>query len=243
MDFKPNTFGTLNADDYDALHDPGTTDQAVALISEIAGSGRILELAIGTGRVALPLAAKGHEIMGIDGSPEMVAKMREKPGGPDIPVVIGDMADVGVDGPFDHIFLIFNTLFNLPDQDTQIRCFRNVSERLAPGGTFLIEAFVPDFSEYVHDQRVRTMLLDMDTVWIEAATHDREKQKIEAQRLRFTRDGTVMIPLPLRYAYPPELDLMARLAGLKLENRWADWKKGLFNKDSQMHVSVYRKPG
>ncbi len=241
MDFKPDTFGKLNADDYDALHDPGTTDQAVDLISDIAGSGRILELAIGTGRVALPLAAKGHRIEGIDGSPEMVAKLREKPGGADIPVVIGDMADVETEGPFDHVFLIFNTLFNLPDQQSQIRCFRNVARVLAPGGSFLAEAFVPDFSEYVHDQRVRTMRLTEDTVWIEAAVHNKVKQKIEAQRLRITADGMKMVPLPLRYAYPPELDLMARLAGLELESRWGNWREGAFTSSSTMHVSLYRK--
>lgn len=242
MEFKPDTFGSLNAEDYDALHDPGTTDEAVALISELAGDGRILELAIGTGRVALPLAAMGHRIEGIEGSPEMVAKLRAKQGGADIPVVIGDMADVGIDGPFDHVFLIYNTLFNLPDQEAQIRCFRNVADRLAPGGTFLIEAFVPDFSDFDQHQRVRTMRLDASSVWIEAIKHDRVNQKTEAQRLRFTEAGLQMVPLPMRYAYPPELDLMARLAGLTLENRWGDWRKGDFTRHSTMHVSVYRKP-
>ncbi len=242
MDFKPDTFGDLNAEDYDALHDPGTTGLAVELISEIAGDGRILELAIGTGRVALPLAAKGHRIEGIEGSPDMVAKLREKPGGSGIPVAIGDMADVDVEGPFDHVFLIYNTLFNLPDQDAQIRCFQNVSDRLTPGGSFLVEAFVPDFSGFESDQRVRTMRLDMDSVWIEAITHDRVTQRTEAQRLRITEGGMKMVPLPMRYAYPPELDLMARLAGLSPENRWGDWSKGAFTKDSGMHVSLYRKP-
>jgi SAM-dependent methyltransferase len=243
MDFKPDTFGTLNAEDYDAAHDPGTTDQTVALISEIAGSGRILELAIGTGRVALPLARKGHDIKGIEGSPEMVAKLREKTGGADIPVTIGDMADVYIEGPFDHIFLVFNTLFNLPDQAAQIRCFRNAADRLAPGGSFLIEAFVPDFSDYTAHQRVSTKRLDMTSLWIEAITHDRVTQRTEAQRVRITSEGMKLVPLPMRYAYPPELDLMARLAGLELENRWGDWQKGVFTKDSTMHVSVYRKPG
>lgn len=242
MDFKPDTFGELNAEDYDALHDPGTTESAVVLISELAGEGRILELAIGTGRVALPLAAKGHRIEGIEGSSEMVAKLQEKPGGTNIPVAIGDMADVDVEGPFDHIFLIYNTLFNLPDQDAQVRCFENVGKRLKPGGSFLIEAFVPDFSSFQDDQRVRTMRLDMNSVWIEAIAHDRVNQKTEAQRLRITQDGMKLVPLPMRYAYPPELDLMARLAGLTLENRWGDWQKGEFTKESKMHVSVYRKP-
>ena len=242
MDFKPDTFGVLNADDYDELHDPGTTQLAVELVSSVAGNGRILELAIGTGRIALPLSAKGHRIEGIEGSPDMIAKLRNKPGGADIPVTIGDMADVGVDGPFDHVFLIYNTLFNLPDQEAQVRCFRNVAERLAPGGSFLIEAFVPDFSDFHHDQKVQTKRLDMHSVWIEAITHDRIAQKTEAQRIRITENGMKLVPLPMRYAYPPELDLMARLAGLSLENRWGDWMKGEFTKESTMHISVYRKP-
>ncbi len=243
MDFKPDTFGILNVEDYDETQDPGTTEEAVALISEIAGEGRILELAIGTGRVALPLAAKGHRVEGIEGSPEMVDKMREKPGGADIPVVIGDMADVAVEGVFDHVFLIFNTLFNLPDQEAQIRCFRNVADRLAPGGSFLIEAYVPDLSGFHDNQRVGVRKLDMENVWLEAVKHDPVQQRFEFQRVRITADGMKLVPFPSRYAYPPELDLMARLAGLTLDNRWGGWKKEAFTCTSAMHVSVYRKPG
>ncbi len=243
LTFDPTTFGTLNADDYDAAHDPGTTDAAVALIAEIAGGGRILELAIGTGRIALPLAAKGLDVSGIEGSPDMVAKLREKPGGAAIPVVIGDMADVGIDGPFDHICLVFNTLFNLTSQAAQVRCFANVAARLAPGGSFLIECFVPDLRPFDNHQRVSTRKLDMTNVWIEAVQHDPVGQRLDYQRIRISAEGMRLVPLALRYAYPPELDLMAALAGLRLEQRWGGYDRSAFTGDSRMHVSVYRKPG
>ena len=243
IEFNPETFGELNAEDYDALHDPGTTAESVALISELARQGKILELAIGTGRMALPLLARGHDVSGIEASPAMVEKLREKPGGADIPVVIGDMADVEIDGPFDFAFLVFNTLFNLTSQDAQVRCFQNVAERLAPGGAFLIETFVPDFSAYTGNQNVRTMQLGFQSLWLEAAKHDPTRQLVEFQRVRITNEGMKLVPLVMRYAWPQEVDLMARLAGLTLEHRWGGWEREPFTPDSKMHVSLYRKPG
>ncbi len=239
--FDETTFGTLNADDYDALHDPGTTAESVALISELAGQGRILELAIGTGRMALPLVALGHDVSGIEGSPLMVEKLRTKPGGEAIEVVIGDFADVAIDGPFDHVFLVFNTFFNLLSQEAQVRCFANVAQRLTEGGTFLVETFVPDQSGFADGQRVQTKRLDMTTVWLEAALHDPVRQLLEFQRIRITQDGVRMVPLPMRYAWPSEIDLMARLAGLSLRDRWGGWDRRPFDASSKMHVSVYQK--
>ena len=239
--FDETTFGTLNADDYDALHDPGTTAESVALISELAGQGRILELAIGTGRMALPLVALGHDVSGIEGSPLMVEKLRAKPGGEAIEVVIGDFADVAIDGPFDHVFLVFNTFFNLLSQEAQVRCFANVAQRLTEGGTFLVETFVPDQSGFADGQRVQTKRLDMTTVWLEAALHDPVRQLLEFQRIRITQDGVRMVPLPMRYAWPGEIDLMARLAGLSLRDRWGGWDRRPFDASSKMHVSVYQK--
>ena len=241
--FQPDTFGRLNADDYDALHDPGTTDATVALIADLAPKGgNLLELAIGTGRVALPLAQRGFDVTGIEGSPEMVAKLREKPGADAITTHIGDMADVAVSGTFDHAFLVFNTLFNLPSQEAQIRCFDNTAKRLAPGGTFLIETFVPNFTGFTENQRVKTKRLDMESVWIEAATHDPVEQVFAFQRIRITQNGMTLVPLPMRYAYPPEIDLMARLAGLRLKHRWGGWDKSAFTANSTFHISVYEKP-
>lgn len=241
LDFSPETFGLLNAEDYDTHHDPGTTEAAVALISDLAGQGRILELAIGTGRIALPLAAAGHDVSGIEASPEMVGRLREKPGGDAIPVTIGDMADVAVKGPFDHVFLVYNTLFNLTSQDAQVRCFRNVAKVLSPGGTFLIEAFVPDFSRFRDNQSVGINRIGMDHVWLDAIQHDPVAQQLAFQRVRITADGTQLVPLQLRYAYPAELDLMARLAGLVLDARWGGYDRQPFAAHSTMHVSLYRK--
>ncbi len=184
--FGPATFGELNADDYDELHDPGTTGETVALISSIVGTGRVLELAIGTGRVALPLANRGCDISGIEGSPDMVAKLRAKPGGDKIPVKIGDFADVDISGTFDHVFLVFNTLFNLQTQDDQVRCFANTAKRLNPGGTFLIEAFVPDFTGFTENQRVKTKRVDAQSVWLEAVQHDLINQIFDFQRIQIT---------------------------------------------------------
>lgn len=243
MDFDPGTFGRLYADDYDAGHDPGTTAESVALISELAGAeARMLELAIGTGRMALPLAARGHRIEGIEGAPEMVAGLRAKPGGAEIPVTIGDMADVGREGPFDFVLLVFNTLFNLTTQEAQVRLFENTARRLAPGGRFLVETFVPDFTGFTQNQRMKVRGLDMETLDYEAVLHDPVSQVLRMQRVRMTPAGATLSPLVMRYAYPPELDLMARCAGLHLAQRWGDWHRGAFSPDSKMHVSVYEKP-
>ncbi len=237
--YGPATFGELNADDYDELHDPGTTDEAVALLADLAKGGSVLELAIGTGRVALPLAQKGLSVQGIDASPDMVAKLREKPGGADIPVIIGDMADVNVDGKFDLIFLIFNTLFNLTSQEDQVRCFKNAAAHLNEGGVFALEMFVPDVSQFHRHQNVRTARLSEKGVTLEASIHDPVTQRVDYQYIRMTEAGTKIVPLPMRYAWPQELDLMAQLAGLELKDRWGGWHREPFTPDSKMHVSVY----
>ena len=240
-DYGPETFGKLNAEDYDELHDPGTTAETVDLIAELAGDARVLELAIGTGRVALPLAKRGVRIEGIDASEEMVAKLRAKPGGDAIPVTIGDMADARVEGPFDFAFLIFNTLFNLTSQEAQVRCFQNTAARLTEGGGFLVEAFVPDLTRFKDGQLVRTRHVSKNAVTIETAVHDPVSQVINHQYIR-VKDGAVkLVPLPMRYAFPAEIDLMAKLAGLTLDQRWGGWHREPFTAGSKMHVSLYRK--
>jgi SAM-dependent methyltransferase len=240
--YGPETFGELNADEYDLLHNPGTTEAAIELLSEFALPGRTLELAIGTGRVALPLAERGCRIEGIEASPLMVEKLRQKPGGHGIPVTIGDMSEVKADGMFDFVFLIFNTLYNLTSQAAQVNCFRNAASMLAPGGAFLIEAFVPDLSQF-HDHRsVKPRHVGFSSLALEAAVHDPTTQRIDYQVLRVTSEGTKLTPLPMRYAWPQETDLMAQLAGMDLETRWGGWDKSDFTANSQMHISVYRKP-
>lgn len=240
--FGPATFGALNASDYDATQDPGTTDLTVEFLYDLmGGAGHALELAIGTGRIALPLSARGICVSGIEGSPEMLEIMRAKPGADAITAVVGDMADVAIDGRFDHAFLVFNTLFNLQTQADQVRCFRNVAAKLPVGGTFLIEAFVPRMDDFTNHQRVSTKNVTRDMVRLEALMHDPVRQVFDMQRIFITEDGLRMVPLPMRYAYPPEIDLMAQLAGMRLRDRFGGWLKEPFTKDSGMHVSVYEK--
>lgn len=239
--YGPETFGELNAADYDALHDPGTTAQAVEVLEDLAGGGRVLELAIGTGRVALPLAERGLAVEGIEASSNMVAQLRRKTGGDAIPVTIGDIADVPVSGTYDLIFLIFNTLFNLTSQSQQVRCFMNASRRLNDGGAFLVEAFVPDVTQFRKGRALQPTHIDFDSVTLEAAMHDPVSQVIEYQYIRMTKGGMRLTPLPMRYAWPSEIDLMANLAGLELEHRWGGWDRSPFTAKSDMHVSVFRK--
>lgn len=244
----PEAFGERMAEAYDDWYGTrladATTPQTVETLAGLAGrGGRVLELAIGTGRVALPLAARGLEVHGIEGSPAMVAKLREKPGGSDIPVTVGDLADVGVEGRFDLIFLVFNTLFNLTRQEAQVRCFRNVARHLNAGGKFVLEAFVPDPSRFAGGQSVRTVHTAPGGVVLEAALHDPVTQCVQYHYVAFGPDGPQLYSVPMRYAWPAELDLMARLAGLELRERWADWDRAPFTASSASHVSVYGRSG
>jgi SAM-dependent methyltransferase len=242
--FEPESFGRLYADEYDEELHPAMeqeTQASVEVLAELANNGKVLELAIGTGRVALPLAARGLEVHGIEASKEMVAKMREKPGGDAIPVTIGDMADVGVDGEFDLTFLVFNTIFNLTSQEAQVRLFDNVAKHLKPGGVFVVETFVPawELSGFIKHKAVRGKGATNDMAGFEVVQHDPVAQTLDYQRISITETGTHLSPLAMRYAYPAELDLMARLAGLTLRDRWQDWDRSAFTADSMSHVSVY----
>jgi SAM-dependent methyltransferase len=240
--YGPETFGKLNAEFYDASYGnppEAATLEAVEVLAELAGGGRVLELAVGTGRVALPLAARGLSVHGIDASPEMIAKLRQKPGGEAIMVSIGDFADVAIEGAFDLVFLVFNTLFNLTSQSEQVRCFQNVARRLTPRGVFVIEAFVPDIASFIDGQRLRTVHISIDTVVLEASMHDPVTQTVRYQYITTTRNGVRLLPLPMRYAWPNEIDLMARLAGLELRERWGGWDRSRFTASSPKHVSVY----
>jgi SAM-dependent methyltransferase len=240
-EYGPSTYGDKIADVYDEqVAELGLdTEGAVETLAGLAGGGPVLELAIGTGRLALPLAERGLEVHGIDASEAMVAKLREKPGGDAIAVTIGDFADVAVEGRYPLIFVGFNTFFALLSQDDQLRCFANVAEHLTDDGVFALEAFFPDLARYDRDQRVSAMRLDSGGVWLEASKHDPVAQRIHASHVALTEEGTKIYPVNLRYAFPSELDLMARLAGLELKERWAGWRKDEFGPRSQRHVSVY----
>jgi len=242
MDYDRTTYGERIADVYDEWYGEAEvldTNAAVEALAELAGDGPVLELAIGTGRVALPLAVRGLEVHGIDASEAMVAKLLEKPGGDAIPVTMGDFADACVEGTFSLVYVVFNTLFALESQEEQVRCFQNVAGRLADGGVFVVECFVPEPERF--DGSLRTNKIGGDSVLIDAALVDRKEQRSESQHIVLTPQGATFYPVRIRWAYPPELDLMARLAGLRLRDRWSGWDKGPFTKTSRQHVSVYER--
>jgi len=240
--YGPTTFGERYADEYDALHNPGTTAACVDLIEELAGSGDILELAIGTGRIALPLAARGLNISGFDASPEMLKILHDKLGGADIQTWVADMATFEFDTRFDFALLVFNTLYNLTTQADQVQCFQRVATHLKPGGQFLVEAFMPNRETFENNQAVRTKHVSFDSVWLEAVQHDPTQQTLNYQRIRINADGTTLNPLPMRYVWPSELDLMAQMAGLQSVHRWGGWQKQPLASTSDMYVIVYEKP-
>jgi SAM-dependent methyltransferase len=199
----------------------------------------VLELAIGTGRVALPLLERGFEVQGIDVSEAMVAKLRVKPGGQDVPITFGDFKDVGVDGSFSLIYLTFNTIYALTTQEDQVTCFRNVAEHLTENGLFVLDAFFPDTSRFDRNQRTQVNEIEVDRVFIDVSLHDPVAQTISSQHLIVTNGGIEMYPVHLRYIWPSEFDLMARLAGLELKERYAGYGEQPFTSGSGSHVSVY----
>ncbi len=245
-EYGTKTFGELNAGLYDAMYEQmmaTETRDSVATLAELAGGGKVLELAIGTGRVALPLAARGLTVHGIEASAAMVAKLREKPGGRAIPVEIGDMVEVRVNDTFDLIYLVFNTIFNLTTQEAQVRCFHNAARHLNAGGVFVVETVVPDLSGFVDGQRMKGSWARMDSARFEIAIHDPVAQTVAFQRIEISEGGTQMTPHFMRYAWPPELDLMAQLAGLERRERWAWWDRSPFTAGSKSHVTVYAHAG
>jgi len=231
------------ADDYDQLHaDAFAEAEATAdALAALAGDGPVLELGVGTGRLALPLAARGLEVHGIDASPAMVERLRQKPGGNDIRVVIGDFTEVGsvMDGVYTLAFVAYNTLFNLTTQHAQKRCLAGVAARLAPGGVFVVEAFVPDVT--VLEQSVSALRVDTDSVVIQVTRHDPGSQRVELRDLTLRPSGVSAHGFPVRYATVAEIDVMAELAGLRLRERWGGWRREPFTGASRLHVSVYEK--
>jgi SAM-dependent methyltransferase len=238
--FGPGTYGERVADVYDDWYKPVDSADEVALLGELAAGGPALELGVGTGRVAIPLAAAGVDVSGIDASPAMVERMRAKPGGDAVRVTIGDMADVEIDGEFALVFVVFNTFFQLYSRDAQQRCLRNVAARLRTGGRFLLHAFVPDLSLIEKGDHVSVREAGLERVRLDATTYDRIEQRLDTTQVRITEQGIRLVHAKLRYAFPPELDLMAELAGLTLEARWGGFDRRPFTDASAFHVSVYR---
>jgi SAM-dependent methyltransferase len=238
--YGPATYGDRIADVYDAFYEEILdTDRAVETLADLAAGGPVLELAIGTGRLALPLAERGLEVHGVDASNKMVEKLRAKPGGDAIPVTIGDFADVPVDGTYRLIFIAFNTLFALLTQEDQLSCFANAAAHLTDDGVFVIEVFFPDLARFDRDQRTQVTWVDTGRVMLDASRHSPVEQRVDSQHVVITEEGTKLYPVFIRYAFPSELDLMARLAGLELRQRWGSWRRDPFTAASGRHVSVY----
>src|SRR3954451_6636799 len=239
-EYTESTYGDRIAEAYDERFvrrlDTMAAVEAIADLATASGATRVLELAIGTGRIALPLKERGFDVRGVDVSEAMVAKLREKPNGDEIPVTIGNFADVPVDGTFKLIYLVFNTLFALLTQAEQIECMENVATHLEPSGIFVIECFVPDLSRYQRGQSVTATEVGVDAVELDLARHTATEQRVDASHV-VIRDGDVRVyPVKIRYAFPTELDLMARLAGLKLRARWGGGEREPFTDESGSHV-------
>lgn len=234
-----DSFDGAAADIYDA-EPRGDELSTVALLGELARGGPALELAVGTGRIALPLAAQGIRVDGVDLSPEMVAKLRAKPGGEHLSITMGDFADVPVEGTYRLIFIVFNTLFNLLTQEDQVRCFANVANHLTEDGLFVVEAFVPTYLARLRDdQYVDAEQVRVDKVVFDVGRHDPVTQLLDESHVVISPEGVRLFPIVTRYAWPSELDLMARIAGLRLRHRWGGWQKEPFTSTSRNHVSVY----
>jgi hypothetical protein len=222
------------------MFDPGVVEPAVDVLSALAGGGRALEFAIGTGRIALPLAARGVDVCGIDLAPAMVERLREKPGGRDLSATIGDFASARVEGTFRLVYLVFNTIGNLITQDDQVACFSNAAIHLESGGCFVIEVGVPEVRRLPPGERHVVFHADGESWGIDE--YDAASQALVSHHFRREGGGLRHRAIPFRYVWPGELDLMARIAGLTLESRWADWHRQPFDHESTSHVSVWRKP-
>jgi SAM-dependent methyltransferase len=239
-----NHFGEHVAARYDEsaadMFEPDAVGPVVDFLAELAGDGAALELGIGTGRIALPLAERGVRVHGIDLSEAMVERLRAKPGGESVDVTIGDFATTTVAGTFSLAYLVFNTIMNLTTQDEQVACFQNVAAHLEPGGCFVIEVGVPELrrlppGETVHAFEVSPTKLGFDEFDVAA-------QGLISHHYRITDEGLEVLSVPFRYVWPSELDLMARIAGMTLRERHAGWKREPFTSESRKHVSVWERP-
>lgn len=237
-DYLAETYGERIAGVYDDLYQ-GYEEIAIHRLAQMAQGGRALELGIGTGRIALPLQAMGVEVHGIDASAAMIARLRARPGGEHIQVLQGDFSTVEAPGKFALVYVVFNTIFSPLTQEEQIRTFENAARHLEPGGVFLVEAFVPDLKRFVGGQSLRVSSMDNQTLRLDASQVNLAKQLIIAQYVHLSENGVEIYPVRLRYIWPSEMDLMARLAGLRLRDRWGGWEQSVFSAASQRHISLY----
>src|SRR5215203_3073041 len=222
------------------MFDPSAVNPVVDLLADLAFDGTALELGIGTGRIALPLAQRGIRVHGVDLSEAMVARLQAKPGAEQIDVTIGDFATTTVEGRFSVAYLVFNTIMNLTTQDEQIACFQNVAAHLQPGGCFVIEVMVPDLQRLPPGETVRPFTVSATRLGFDE--YDVASQGLISHHYRAVDGKLEGNSMPFRYVWPAELDLMARLAGMSLRERWRGWRREPFTSDSRNHVSVWEKP-
>jgi SAM-dependent methyltransferase len=223
------------------MFDPAVVEATVDFLAELAGAGRALELGIGTGRIAVPLAARGVPVHGIDMSRAMVERLREKPGAEGIGVTIGDFATTSVDGTFALAYLVFNTIENLTTQAAQVACFRNVAAHLEPGGCFVVEVGVPQLQRLPPGERFRVFEAS-ETRW-GIDEYDIAEQGLVSHHFEVVDGRIERISVPFRYVWPAELDLMAEVAGMRLRERWSGWRREPFTSESRKHVSVWEQSG
>jgi SAM-dependent methyltransferase len=246
-EYESSTYGDRVADLYDELYGEvsfsGDVHITVAFLRDVAGNGPMLELGIGTGRVALPLARSGVDVAGIDASRSMVAKLAAKPDGDRIQVTIQDFGRFHLGRRFRAIYVVFNTFFGLLSQEDQLSCFESVARHLIQDGVFVMEAFVPDPARFDRGQRVSAIEVDLDGVRLEVSKHDPIEQRTTSQHVILDRDGVRLFPVQIRYASIAELDLMARMAGMRVRERWGDWDRSPLTAASAKHVSVYELVG
>jgi len=243
--YKPEAYGDTWAEVYDEYYadSPGKAhvEPMVNALATLAGNGPALELGIGTGLVALPLAAVGVEVHGIEASSAMIAKLMGKKGSGTIRVIQGDFADVPIDGSYPLVFVVFNTFFCRLNQTDQVRCFQSVAHHLTNDGVFVLSAFVPDMTKFSRGQSVEAGSVKFDQIILDVNRHDSAAQLVSSQSVVISNKGITLLPVQVRYAWPSELDLMAQLAGLRLRERWSNWEKDPFTSESGQHVSVYEK--
>jgi SAM-dependent methyltransferase len=236
-------FGERVAERYDEssaeMFERETLDATVDFLAGLAGRGAALELGIGTGRIALPLTQRGVRVHGIDLSSAMVARLRAKAGAEDIEVTLGDFATTRVDGTFSIAYLVFNTIMNLTTQDEQVACFQNVAAHLEPGGCFVIEVMLPELQRLAPGETFRPFRVTATRLGFDE--YDVVSQGLISHHYSVSDGELEVNPVPFRYVWPSELDLMARLAGMTLRERWSGWKREPFTSDSTKHVSVWEK--
>jgi SAM-dependent methyltransferase len=239
-----NYFGERAAERYDEssaeMFAPAAVDPVVDFLAGLAGDGAALELGIGTGRIALPLAQRGVPVHGIDLSEAMVARLRAKPGAERVGVTVGDFATTAVEGSFSVAYLVFNTINNLTSQDEQVACFQNVAAHLGPGGCFVIEVGVPALQRLPPGETVRAFTVSATRLGFDE--YDVASQGLISHHYTVVDGELEVVSMPFRYVWPAELDLMARLAGMRLRERWSGWRREPFTSDSDSHVSVWEKP-